>query len=102
MQNERFQLQNVANGIQSGRFQLPNAASSMENRHGQELKKTPKQKKHLNNFLPIIWYACLFFLLLVVFARILQVLYWFSVIGEVPCEVVGTDQKYVQNNCEYI
>ena len=42
MQNERFQLQNVANGIQSGRFQLPNAASSMENRHGQELKK------HLN------------------------------------------------------
>jgi len=40
MQNEQFQLQNVANGMQSGKFQLPNAANSMENGDGQELKRT--------------------------------------------------------------
>ena len=46
MQNEQFQLQNVANDCKwlqmarkSGRFQLPNAANSMENWHGQESKK---------------------------------------------------------------
>jgi hypothetical protein len=49
MQNERFQLQNVAHAIQYGRF--PNAANSMENEHSQESKKNITKKENLNSFL---------------------------------------------------
>ena len=47
MENERFQLQNVAKTVENGSFQLQNAANSKEN--GQKKKI---QKKTENNSFP--------------------------------------------------